>query len=83
MSTTSQKRRNKQQERSEIVFENVSSHILVENVVSSHQDAPISGSSSAKSPRIENSVLEGLRSSLKEAIISEIRSLLQNLKRSF
>ena len=77
MSTRSQKRRNNQQESSENVNETVSSPILVENVESSDQDESVAGPSSAKSPRIENSVLEGLRTSLKEEITSEIKGLLR------
>ena len=75
-STRSQKRRNNQQGSSEIVSEIISSPILVENGESSDQDASIAGPFSAKTPRIENSVLEGLRVSLKEEITSKIRSLL-------
>ena len=76
MSTRSQKRRNSQQESSETVNETASSPILVENVGSSDKDVQIAGPSSAKSPRIEKSVLEGLRASLNEVITSEIKSLL-------
>ena len=76
MSTRSQGRRNIQQEGSEIISETASSPILVENVESRNQDVLIAGPSSAKFPRKENGVLERLRAFLKEAITSEIRSLL-------
>ena len=76
MSTRSQKRIKIPQACCKNVSEIVSSPILVENVESSDQDASVAGSSSAKSPRIENSVLEGLRTSLKEEITSEIKGLL-------
>ena len=39
------------------------------------QDASIAGPSSAKSPRVENSLLESLSASLKEKINSEIKNL--------
>ena len=43
---------------------------------SSNQDVEVTGPSRPKSPRIENSLLENLRASLKEEITSEIRNLL-------
>ena len=77
MSTTrSEKRRNYQQESTESVSEGLVSPIISENVCHSEQDAGIAGPSSAKSPRIENSLLESLRASLKEEIPSEIKNLL-------
>ena len=73
MSTTrSQKRKNTQQENSENVSEGFVSPVVAENPCFSEQDASFSGPSKPKSPRIENSLLESLRSSLKE----EIKNLL-------
>ena len=77
MSTTrSQKRRNDQQSTSENVSEGLISPIVVGNPCSSNQDDVIAGPSKPKSPRIENSLLESLRASLKEEITSEIKNLL-------
>ena len=82
MSTTrSQKRRNNQQENTECVSEGLVSPILVQNNCHLDQDASIAGPSRPKSPRIENSFLESLRSSLKEEIPSEIKSLLVESQR--
>ena len=77
MSTTrSQKRKNTQQENSENVSEGFVSPVVAETPCFSEQDASTSGPSKPKSPRIENSLLESLRSSLKEEITSEIKNLL-------
>ena len=77
MSTTrSQKRRNDQQSTSENVSEGLISPIVVGNPCSSDQDDEVAGPSKPKSPRIENSLLESLRASLKEEIMSEIKNLL-------
>ena len=77
MSTTrSQKRRNDQQSTSENVSEGLISPIVVRNPCSSNQDDEVAGPSKPKSPRIENSLLENLRASLKEEITSEIKNLL-------
>ena len=76
MSTTrSQKRRNEQQGDKD-VSEGFISPIVVENPCSSNQDVEVAGPSKPKSPRIENSLLESLRASLKEEITSEIKNLL-------
>ena len=48
----------------------------MENPCSSNQDVEAAGPSRPKSPRIENSLLENLRASLKEEITSEIKNLL-------
>ena len=62
MSTTrSQKRRNNQQEAIESVSEGFVLPVAVENSCPLDQDV-----SEAKSPRIEGSLLESLRASLKE-----------------
>ena len=72
MSTTrSQKRRNDQQEGDRNVSEGFLSPIVMENPCSSNQDVEVAGPS-----RIENSLLENLRASLKEEITSEIKNLL-------
>ena len=81
MSTTrSQKRRNEQQGDKD-VSEGFISPIAVEDPCSSNQDVIMSGPSRPKSPRIENSLLESLRASLKDEITSEIRSLLAESQR--
>ena len=77
MSTTrSQKRRNDQQSTSENVSEGLISPIVVGNPCPLNQDDEVAGPSNPKSPRIENSLLESLRASLKEEITSEIKNLL-------
>ena len=78
MSTTrSQKRKNTQQENSENVSDGfVSPVVVVGNPCFSEQDANTAGPSKPKSPRIEKSLLESLRVSLKEEITSEIKNLL-------
>ena len=77
MSTTrSQKRKNDQQSTGENVSESLISPIVVGNLCSSNQDDEVAGPSKPKSPRIENSLLESLRASLKEEITSEIKNLL-------
>ena len=77
MSTTrSQKRKNTQQENSENVSDGFVSTVVVGNHCFSEQDASTAGPSKPKSPRIENSLLESLRASLKEEITSEIKNLL-------
>ena len=77
MSTTrSQKRQNNQQENTESVSEGLVSPIVVENSCFLDQDVDVAGPSRPKSPRIENSLLENLRASLKEEMTSEITSLL-------
>ena len=48
----------------------------MENLDLSDQDILVAGPSTAKSPRIENSILEGLRVSLKEEITSKFRGFL-------
>ena len=64
MSTRRQKRQNNLQEGSENVNETINSAVFVGNVDLSDQNVKATGLSSAKSPRIENSLLEGLRASL-------------------
>ena len=77
MSTTrSQKRRNDQQSTSENVSEGLISPIVVGNSCSLNQDDEVAGPSRPKSPRIENSLFESLRTSIKEEITSEIKNLL-------
>ena len=77
MSTTrSQKRKNVQQEVNDNVSEGSISPINLEGPRSLVQEIGVPGPSRAKSPRIENSFLESLRSSLKEEITSEIKNLL-------
>ena len=74
MSTTrSQKKKNIQQENSENASDGFVSPVVVENPCFSEQDASTTEPSKPKSPRIENSLLESLRASLKEEITSEIR----------
>ena len=72
----SQKRRNDQQGSDRDVSEGFVSPIVPENPCSPNQDVEVAGPSRPKSPRIENSLLESLRVSLKEEITSEIKNLL-------
>ena len=75
--TRSQKRRNDQQGSDRNVSEGFVSPIVPENPCSPNQDVEVEvGPSRPKSPRIENSLLESLRASLKEEITSEIKNLL-------
>ena len=77
MSTTcSQKRRNNLQESSKNASEGLISPVVVENEEFLDQGASTTGPSNAKSARIENSVLESLRASLREEIPSKIKTLL-------
>ena len=77
MSTTrSQKRKNTQQEAGDIVSEGFISPINMENSSPLGQYVEIAGPSRPKSPRVEGSFMENLRSSLKDEITSEIKTLL-------
>ena len=77
MSTTrSQKKRNIQQESTENVSECLASPIVTSNDRPLEQDIGSAGLSGAKSPRIENSTLERLRTSFKDEITSELKNLL-------
>ena len=77
MSTTrSQKRKNTQREADDNVSEGFVSPINMENSCLLDQNVELAGPSRPKSPRVENSFLESIRSSLKEEITSEIRALL-------
>ena len=77
MSTTrSQKRKNVQREADDNVSEGFISPINMESSRPLDQDVELAGPSRPKSPRVENSLLESLRSSLKEEITSEIKTLL-------
>ena len=78
----SQKRKNNQQESSESVSEYLVSPIVTGNDNSLDQEVGSPGPSKAKSPRVESSVLESLRISLKDEITSELKkSLLAFLQR--
>ena len=77
MSTTrSQKRKNTQQEAGDIVSEGFISPINMENSSPLNQNVEVAGPSRSKSPRVEGGFLENLRSSLKDEITSEIKTLL-------
>ena len=77
MSTTrSHKRKNIQQENSENVSEGFVSPVIVGNPCPLEEDVDVAGPLRPKSPRVENSILESLRVSLKEEITSEIKNLL-------
>ena len=77
MSTTrSQKRKNAQREADDNVSEGFVSPIAVGDSHSLNQDVDVAGPSRPKYPRIENSLLESLRVSLKQEITSEIKNLL-------
>ena len=79
--TRSQKKRNNQQEVVENVSKGFVSPVIAENTCSSDQDVVVTAPSKPKFPRVENSVLESLRVSLKEEITSEIKSLLMESQR--
>ena len=77
MSTTRiQKRKNAQLEADDNVSEGFVSPINMENSHPLDQNVELAGPSRPKSPRVENSLLESIRSSLKEEITSEIKTLL-------
>ena len=80
MSTRTQKRKN-QQRSSKVVSEILSSPVLTEIVDPKEQGVKVAGPPEDKSARIENSILENLRASLKEEITSEIKSLLLESQR--
>ena len=74
--TRSQKRKNIQREADDNVSEGFVSPINTENSHPLDQNVELAGPSRPKSPRVENSFLESIRSSLKEEITSEIKTLL-------
>ena len=75
MSTTgSQKGRNNQQEVVENVSEGFVSPVVAESSRPLDQEISVVCTSKPKSPRIENSLLESIRASLKEEITSEIKN---------
>ena len=77
MSTTrSQKRKNNQQDFSERVSEGFVSPIALQNSCPLGDDISVTGPSKPKSPRVENCLLESLRTSLREKITSERKALL-------
>ena len=77
MSTTrGQKRKNIQQENNENVRDGFVSPVIIGNSCPLEQDVSVAGPSNRKSPRVENSLLESLRISLKEEITSEVKNLL-------
>ena len=79
-STRSQKSKNVQQESSNNVSESLISPVLSENDTCVVQDVQVAGSSNQRSPRIQNSIIENLRISLKNEITSEIKNPELNLK---
>ena len=82
MSTTRiQKQRNNQQDAIESVNEGFISPFVMENSCPPDQDVDLARPSRPKSPRIEGSLLESLRASLKEEITSEIKNLLVESQR--
>ena len=77
MSTTrSQKRKNAQREADDNVSGGFVSPINMGNSYPLDQNVALAGPSRTKSPRVENSLLESIRSSLKEEITSEIKTIL-------
>ena len=74
--TRSQKRKNDQQESSNNLSEGLFSQGLSEYDIHADQGVQTASPSNPKSPRIENSILEIIRISLKNEIISEIKILL-------
>ena len=79
--TRSQKRKNNQQEPIENVSEGFVSPVVAENSCPSDHEISVAGLSKPKSPRVEGSLLESLRASLKEEITSEIKNLLVQSQR--
>ena len=80
MSTRSLKRV-KKQESTENVNETIIPSVLVENIDLRDQDVIVAEQSSAKSIRLEKSVLEVLKASLKKKTTSEIRGLLAEFQK--
>ena len=70
-----EKNKSPDQESTENVIEIIVSPVSGGGVASSEQDVLVAGPSKAKSPRIDGSLLEDLRASLKEEITSEIKGL--------
>ena len=81
MSTRSQNIKYKYQENPERVCEKLVTPVLVHIVDLSEQNVMIAGTSITNSPRVENSVLESLRASLKKEITSEIKGLVMEFQR--
>ena len=76
LTTRSQKRKNAQQEADDNVSEGFVSPLTAGSSHFLNQDVAVTGPSDPKSPRLSNSLLESLRTSLKEEITSEIGTLL-------
>ena len=85
MSTTrSQKSRNNLQGSTEKVSKGLFPEVVIENSRFLDRDVSVAGPSNAKSPRIENSVLDvlvSLLASLREEIDSDIKTLLKESQR--
>ena len=79
--TRSHEKRNDQQESSNSVSEGLISPVLSEEDTQVVQDVSAAGPLNPKSPRIENSIIESLRTSSKDEITSEIRNILAESKR--
>ena len=78
LSTRYQERKNNQQESLENLNECLVS-ILVAKVNLGETGVMVAGPSNAKSHRVEDSILERLRTSLKEEITSEVKRLILEL----
>ena len=76
MPIRSQERKNNYQESTESVSENIVSPVLNKIVDLGEQDVMVASPLRAMSPRVENSVLECLRASLKEENNSEMKGQL-------
>ena len=81
LTTRSQKRRNNQQEAFESVSECFVSPVVVENSCPFDQDVSTARPSQPKSARIEGSIFESLRDSLKEETTSETKNILIECQR--
>ena len=81
MSIRNQKRNANHQETTENVSEIIESPVLGGGVASSELDVLVPGRSKTKLPRIEYSILEDLRASLKDKLSSEIEGLLLESQR--
>ena len=82
MSTRSQKRKTNHQNGTENVSENLVSPVLVGGMDPSEPDVMVAGPSKAKSPSVENSILD-LRISFEEEFTSEIKRLLFESRENF
>ena len=77
----SQKRKTNHQDSADKVSEDIISPVAIGNSGLLDQDVLDAGPWSAKSPRLENSVLKSMTASLKEEITSEIKNVLVDFQK--